>query len=213
MQTIRVNNYENKKGLNLKKNFDEYWKTLKKAGLQYLILIIFFQMINLLLIILLFPYAWGIAVHFVILGIILSVLLFKWLRKAKVIQFVTLFIVPVVLLTLIISLLLIGLSPGRTFPETWDFSDNNAARMTSINKFRVSQIELQFPVTFKTKYSELSNIVDQWIDDNNFSSNNQTIIDPNSEGNIHIGMTHQFSKFQFYSLFGMVNDMHIRIIE
>ena len=169
MQTIKVNDFENKKGLNMKKRLGNYWKTLKKNNLQYLFLIILLQWINLIVMLWLFPYIWGIVVHIIILGILFSVLIFKWLRRPKFIQFVTIIIIPTVLLTFIIVVLLMLFNPQPKFPETWTLSDNNASRMATINKFRVNQIELQFPVTFKTDIDSLRKHVEKWINDNGFN--------------------------------------------
>ena len=211
MQTIKVKDYGTKRGMNIKKRLLDYWKTLQKNKVHYLFVILFIQIFNLLLILLLIPYVWGSVFHLVILGILVSVLIFKWLRNPKFLLFITIFIIPIVLLSFIIIVLLVGFQPHQSFPSTWKYSDNNASRMTTEDKFRVSQIELRYPVTFKATVEEITGHVKKWMDENSF--NYKRINLTNSASDNRTGLSYSFSNYNFETLFGVVNDMHIQVIE
>ncbi|CAI2377505.1 unnamed protein product [Moneuplotes crassus] len=225
MQTIKVKDYNDKKGVDFKKRLVEYWKTLQKTNMQYLFIVLFIQIINLILILLIIQnghwaqYVWGFIVHLLILTIVVSFLMFKWLRKQKCILFMTVFVTPAVLLSFIIIVLLVGFKPSSEFPNHWRYSDNNFSRMATVDKFRVSEIELKYPVTFKMEVDDLKEAVDDWMRENGFNANPEPIIaktpplKASGDDVDIIGYSFSFSYFDFKTLFGMVNDLHIRVIE
>lgn len=88
--------------------------------------------------------------------------------------------------------------------------------MATRNKFRVSEIELQYPVTFKMEVGDLQTIVNEWMDLNGFSTDPLELkeIGHDQDQDPHIyGYSYSFSNFDFKTLFGMANDIHIRVIE
>jgi hypothetical protein len=144
---------------------------------------------------------------------------------------------PLVLLFFVITILLVAYKPKQSFPKEWKFSDNSWARFASDDKFRVSQIELEYPVTFKITAGQLDEFVTEWIEQNeyNYARYNLTVHDPNyfksGERNFDsqvkaiksssrsnsdermVGINYHFSNYGSSSLFGMVNDVFIRVVE
>eukprot|EP00344_Euplotes_crassus_P001336 CAMPEP_0197015186 /NCGR_PEP_ID=MMETSP1380-20130617/73201_1 /TAXON_ID=5936 /ORGANISM="Euplotes crassus, Strain CT5" /LENGTH=91 /DNA_ID=CAMNT_0042440915 /DNA_START=384 /DNA_END=659 /DNA_ORIENTATION=+ len=91
--------------------------------------------------------------------------------------------------------------------------------MATVDKFRVSEIELKYPVTFKMEVDDLKAAVDDWMRENGFNANPESIIaktpplKASGDDVDIIGYSFSFSYFDFKTLFGMVNDLHIRVIE
>ena len=105
-----------------------------------------------------------------------------------------------------ITVFIIAFNPEPYFPNNWKYTDNNWARFATIDKFRVSQIELKYPVTFKLAPEKVEEIVDKWIKQNEFK-----VIKKND---IHSsGISYHFSEYKLHSLFGMMNDVFIRVVE
>lgn len=125
-------------------------------------------------------------------------------------------LIPLVLLFTFIMILLIGFRPSPEFPKEWPFSDNSCARFATVDKFRVSRIELKYPVTFKITKEQLNDLVLQWIDErqHTYQMLNITVSDKSPEPNLTwIGNEYYFSHFQASSLFGMMNDAFVRVVE
>ena len=105
-----------------------------------------------------------------------------------------------------ITVFIIAFKPDPYFPNEWKYTDNNWARFATIDKFRVSPIELKYPVTFKLTYDRVEQIVDKWVQQNKFK-----VI---KNDDIHsYGASYHFSEYKFHSLFGMMNDVFIRVVE
>lgn len=228
MQAIKVEGYnkDSKKSLPVSERISMYWKTQKNTILPYLLSMTFIQVINLILTIWLIPYTEGIAINWSILIIFVTTLIFEFTNKKKrkgfvkkfraLVKYMAIGLVPIVLLFSFITILLIGFMPDSSFPTSWTFTDNSAARVATVDKFRVSQIELKYPVTFKLTTNELNNHVLEWMNENGYTSESQnlTYVIPNRRFEIFSqGVSYHFSSFGAYSLFGMMNDVFIRVIE
>eukprot|EP00345_Euplotes_harpa_P003456 CAMPEP_0168325116 /NCGR_PEP_ID=MMETSP0213-20121227/4499_1 /TAXON_ID=151035 /ORGANISM="Euplotes harpa, Strain FSP1.4" /LENGTH=101 /DNA_ID=CAMNT_0008327545 /DNA_START=336 /DNA_END=641 /DNA_ORIENTATION=+ len=101
---------------------------------------------------------------------------------------------------------MIALKPNQSFPDNWKYTDNSCARAATIDKFRISQIELKYPMTFKMERESLNALVEDWLSKNKYSASKG--FDPAINSTYY-----HFSNYKVQSLFGMINDVHLRVAE
>jgi hypothetical protein len=225
MKTIKAGDYKKEKQP-LKERLLIQWRTMRRT-VPYTFAITFLQLINLLLTLWLIPYAQGIIINIVILTILITSLIFYMMNKKRLssytkkfralIRNLTFCLMPLVLLFAIITILFISFHPRTEFPNEWRLLDNSAARFATIDKFRVSQIELKYPVTFKITTQELDSYVAEWVDLHRYSPimHNLTVPVQTSEGERiqSIGTSYYFPSYSVHSLFGLMNDVFVRVVE
>jgi len=225
METIKVHDYGLLKKKPFTERFKEYWTSMKPI-VMFIFAITFIQIITLILTIWVVPYIEGIILNIAILFVLMAYLVFestnrkirtRILKKIRLyIKFLTMCLVPLVIMFFVITVLLITYMPYDRFPAQWKFKDNNCARFASVDKFRVTPIELKYPVTFKIPKDQLNDIVVEWMRNNNhkFVANNLTApLLGDIEELEYVGNSYHFSNHKFATLFGMINDIHLQVIE
>jgi uncharacterized membrane protein len=172
MQTIKTKDHEPKRSVPFKVRFQKTWVKAKKV-VPITLAVLFVEVINLLLTIFSNSYSEGIFINIVIVVILIasvSMDIYNHKLKAgfrrKIRQFLrnlSIFLTPFILLFTGMTIMSIAFIPDRYFPVRWDASDNNCARVATVDKFRVSSIELEHPMTFKIEKEDLEKYINDWI--------------------------------------------------
>ena len=214
-RSLFVGEYEQVKKAPFKQRLSEHWNSIKST-VPYTLAIIFVQIINLMLTLLFNVYSEGVIINIGILSILVASLVMDIAQKNKrswfarklkgIIRNISYCLVPLILLFTTITVMTIAFKPPTYFPNEWKFTDNNWARFATVDKFRVSQIELKYPVTFKLTIDQVDALVDNWVAKNKFKVTK-------GDDKFSNGYSYYFSNYKAYSLFGMMNDVFIRVVE